>query len=144
MNKSPSAAQRKRVFSRAKGICEYCQSLEKYSNATFEVEHISPFSKGGKTVLTNLALACSGCNKYKGNRISAIDLQTGETVLLYNPRKDVWREHFAWSEDFMEIKGLTPKGRATINALKLNRRNLLSLRRIVRLVGEHTPKYKSK
>ena len=99
MSKRPSAVQRKKVYSRAKGICEYCQSPEKYSNATFEVEHILPFSKGGKTVIANLALSCSGCNKYKANRISGVDLQTGETVPLYHPRKDAWQNHFAWNED---------------------------------------------
>src|SRR5688500_660833 len=51
MAKHPTDAQRTKVFARAKGVFEYCRHPEKYSNPTFEVEHIIPFSRGGKTVL---------------------------------------------------------------------------------------------
>lgn len=140
MAKRPTETQRNEVFARAKGFCEYCLSPEKYSSSTFEVEHIHPISKGGKTVLSNLALSCPSCNKFKSHRIEAIDPQTGETVLLYNPRKGVWKKHFKWSADFTQIIGLTETGRATVRVLKLNRRNLLNLRKLLRLYGEHPPK----
>ena len=35
---------------------------------TFEVDHIKPHSKGGKTDLSNAALICKSCNSKKGNR----------------------------------------------------------------------------
>lgn len=35
---------------------------------TFEVDHIVPYSKGGKTVVGNGALICKSCNCRKGNR----------------------------------------------------------------------------
>jgi len=140
MANRPTETQRNEVFARAKGFCEYCLSPEKYSSSTFETEHIHPLSKGGKTVLSNLALSCAGCNKFKSHRIQAIDPPTGETVLLYNPRQDVWKKHFKWSADFTQIIGLTETGRATVKALKLNRKNLLNLRKLLRLFGEHPPK----
>jgi len=139
MTKRPTNAQREDVFKRAEGLCEYCQSQEKYSNSTFEVEHILPISKGGETILKNLAFACSGCNKHKSHRISALDKNTKTEVSFYNPRKDIWREHFAWNEDFTEIIGLTAKGRVTIKELKLNRQSVINLRRVLLIVGEHPP-----
>ncbi len=141
MSNRPTKSQREEVFKRAKGLCEYCQSPEKYSNSTFEVEHILAVSKGGKTGLVNLALACSGCNKFKSDRISLFDAQTQTKVSFYNPRKDVWSEHFVWNEDFTEIIGKTAKGRITIKALKLNRKNLVNLRRVLIMAGEHPPKF---
>ena len=140
MAKRPTDAQRKEVFIRARGLCEYCLSPENYSNSTYETEHIFPVSKGGKTVLINLALSCSGCNKFKSHRIEAIDPKTGKTVSLYNPRTDVWKKHFKWSADFTQMIGLTATGRATIQALKLNRKNLINLRKLLHLFGEHPPK----
>lgn len=36
----------------------------------FEIDHIVPFSKGGKTTLSNSDLICKSCNSKKGNRTS--------------------------------------------------------------------------
>jgi hypothetical protein len=69
----------------------------------------------------------------------ATDLATNGLAPLYHPRQDRWREHFAWSEDFIEIIGLTPTGRATVTALQLNRTGLVHLRRVLYLVEEHPP-----
>ena len=55
MSNRPTNAQRDEVSKRAEGLCEYCQSQEKFSNSTFEVEHIIAISKGGKTISENLA-----------------------------------------------------------------------------------------
>ncbi len=139
MSNRPTNAQRKQVFKLAKGLCEYCQSQENYSNSTFEVEHIFPISKGGNTVLENLAHSCSGCNKYKSHRISVFDKITETEVFFYNPREDSWNNHFVWNEDFTEIVGKTAKGRVTIKALKLNRQQVVNLRRLLVIVGEHPP-----
>ena len=61
------------------------------------------------------------------------------SVQFYNPRKDLWNEHFIWSEDFTEIIGKTAKGRITIIVLKLNRQRVVNLRRILVPGGEHPP-----
>lgn len=90
--------------------------------------------------MENLAFACSGCNKYKSHRISGLDEDTGIEAAFYNPRTDVWNEHFIWSEDFIELIGLTAKGRITIKELKLNRQSIRNLRRILVIADEHPPK----
>lgn len=134
-----SASRKKEIYQRAKGLCEYCLSPEKFSSSTFEIEHIFPRSLGGKKVLDNLALSCSTCNKHKSHRISIIDSDTKNETAFYNPRKDVWSDHFVWNKEFTEIIALTAKGRVTIKALKLNRKNLKHLRNLLRLVGLHPP-----
>ena len=48
------------------------------------------------------------------------DPLTGELVPLFNPRQQVWREHFAWSDDGARMIGLTACGRATVAALNVN------------------------
>jgi hypothetical protein len=53
----------------------------------------------------------------------------------------VWEEHFTWSEDGTELVALTPAGRATIAALKMNRPQLIRVRRMWVKVGEHPPKF---
>jgi hypothetical protein len=48
-----------------------------------------------------------------------------------------WEEHFAWSEDYIEIVPLTPTGRVTIRELQLNRKGLCNLRQVLVAVGQH-------
>ena len=139
MSNRPTKTQREEVSKRAEGLCEYCLSPEDFSNSTFELDHIIPTAKNGETVSENLAFSCSGCNKYKSQRIDGYDEETGSNVSFYNPRKDVWREHFMWNEDFTEIIGVTAKGRVTVKVLKLNRQRVINLRRILILAGEHPP-----
>ncbi len=140
MVKLSLAKIKKKVSQRANYLCEYCLLPQNYSPSTFELEHILPISKGGKTILKNLAWSCSGCNKHKYNKISKTDSETNKEIPLFNPRNDKWNEHFSWSKDFTEIIPLTTKGKITIQALKLNRRGLKNLRKLIHLVGEHPPK----
>lgn len=137
---SISPAKRKAVAERAHYLCEYCFSAQRYSPQSFSVEHIQPTSKKGSDELENLALACQGCNSFKSDKTSAIDPFSGRKTALYNPRKDIWDKHFVWSEDFLEIVGLTAKGRATVKLLKLNREEVVNLRKLLFSVGEHPPK----
>jgi hypothetical protein len=104
----------------------------------FEADHIIPHSRGGPTALENLAFSC-GCNSYKGVRISAHDPQSGRHAALFHPRRQAWARHFAWSADFTLIAGRTAAGRATVDALRLNRPELVNLRRALRVIGEHPP-----
>jgi HNH endonuclease len=124
-----TARQKAAISERAGGRCEYCRCPAAYSPDPFSVEHIHPWSAGGATHLSNLALSCLGCNNLKYNHIEARDPLTGEIVPLYNPRKDRWEEHFAWSEEIIEIVGCTPRGRATVERLQLNRPGVINLRR---------------
>jgi hypothetical protein len=134
-----SAGLREQVTKRANGCCEYCRSLARYATQPFSVEHIIPRAKGGPTTLENLALACQGCNNHKYDKVEAPDPVSGEIVLLYHPRRDRWDTHFAWSDDFTLIIGLTPTGRATVVTLLLNRDGVVNLRRLLYVIGEHPP-----
>lgn len=134
-----TAQQRRAVAERAVGCCEYCRSQARFAMQPFSVEHIEPRSRGGKTTLDNLALAFQGCNNHKYTKTEGNDPVTGDIVPLYHPRRQRWRDHFAWNEDFTLIIGLTPAGRATVETLRLNREGLVNLRRILYAMGEHPP-----
>ena len=111
-----------------------------FTNASFHCEHIRPRSAGGRTSLDNLAWACPWCNAHKYTKTHAHDPHTGRQTPLFNPRRQRWSRHFAWSADFMYIIGRTRTGRATVDALRLNRPQLLNLRRLLYAAGEHPPK----
>lgn len=134
-----STAIKRVVFERANGCCEYCRCLAAFSNQPFSIEHILPKIKGGSNDLNNLALSCSGCNGYKYTKTLATDPLTLLSVPLFHPRQSDWQEHFAWGAQFVKIIGLTPTGRATIEALRLNRDELCNLRVALLLLGEHPP-----
>jgi len=124
---------------RANHLCEYCHASEQWQYVQFTVDHIVPLTKGGIDKLENLALACFHCNRQKSNKISGTDPQTGKNTPLFNPRCDVWKDHFTWSSDSLQMIGLTAIGRATINALNCNRERLLLIRASDRSVNRHPP-----
>lgn len=134
-----TAQQKRVVVKRAQGCCEYCRSQARFAMQSFSVEHIVPRSRGGKTTLDNLALACQGCNNHKYIKTEGQDPVTGEFVSLYHPRQQRWRDHFAWNEEFTLIIGLTTTGRATVETLRLNREGLVNLRRTLYAMAEHPP-----
>ena len=131
---------RKLVSERAYGCCEYCMSQENYATQLFSVEHIFPLALGGNSDLENLALSCQGCNNFKFTKLTAFDKETNDLVPIFNPRKDVWTEHFRWNERFTVIIGLTPIGRVTVQTLRLNRNILINQRIVFRKYGIHPPK----
>jgi hypothetical protein len=134
-----TAEQRQAVLERARGCCEYCKSQGRFSAQAFSIEHIVPRHSGGETTLDNLALACQGCNNHKYTKTEARDSMSDSIVPLYHPRRQQWREHFAWNDDFTLVVGLTPTGRATVQTLHLNRAELINLRRVLYTMGEHPP-----
>lgn len=135
-----SANLRRFVRERAIGCCEYCLSQDNFTTEPFVVEHIQPLAAGGKTVLDNLAYACSGCNGGKAAKTAAIDPETEAVVPLFHPRQQQWYAHFQWSSSKTVIVGMTATGRATVNALSLNRKALINLRRVLVLANEHPPR----
>ena len=138
-NSRVRAAQRQKMFARARGCCEYCRSQARFSTQSFAAEHIIPRVAGGTTALDNLALSCLGCNSHKYTKTYARDPETGRRVRLFHPRRQKWSRHVAWSEDCIRIIGRTSSGRATVEALHLNRAELVALRRILYVAGEHPP-----
>jgi HNH endonuclease len=133
------SALRQRVAAQARHRCGYCLTSEAIVGTPMEIDHIIPQSLGGPTEEENLWLACSLCNDHKSDRIAALDPLTGTIVRLFDPRHQVWREHFAWTAEGDRLVGVTPTGRATIAALHLNRPSLVKARQAWVSVGWHPP-----
>jgi HNH endonuclease len=123
--------------------CGYCRTPERIAGFRLNIEHIIPEARGGQTVEENLWLSCHACNEFKAARVQARDPATGKRVRLWNPRRDPWHDHFRWSDDGTEIVGLTPRGRATVAALQLNRPELVGARSLWVQVGWWPPRTES-
>jgi hypothetical protein len=109
-----------KVAERAGHRCEYCHAPEAIFNFPFEVEHIVPPRHGGKDDDINLALSCRSCNLFKADRLHVAEPQTGNTVPLFNPRRDQWQQHFRVDIPGAFVLGLTDIGRATVELLQMN------------------------
>lgn len=134
-----SAELRRRIRERFGDCCAYCQTSATLVISIFEIEHIIPQAAGGQTEFENLCLSCPTCNRYKADRLSATDPETGDEVRLFHPQHDNWNAHFIWSDDATEIIGLTAIARATIERLRLNRPQLTDVRRMWVVAGMHPP-----
>jgi len=130
---------REQVEGDARRRCGYCLSSEAIVGMPMEIDHMIPEVLGGPTERENLWLACPLCNAAKGRRIQAQDPVSREMVRLFNPRYQVWSEHFRWSLDGTHVIGLSASGRATVVALNLNRPSLVMARRSWVAVGWHPP-----
>lgn len=135
-------ATKEKILKASSGKCEYCKSPNNYTSELFTIDHIIPVSKGGSNDFDNLAYCCSGCNTFKSDITSFLEENEQEWISLFNPRTQKWKEHFAWSEDYKEIIGLTPSGRVTVELLRLNRSSVKNLREVLVVVGKHPPKTK--
>ena len=56
---------RARVFSRDGFVCAYCGC----TSGPHQIDHVHPVSRGGLSVMDNLAVACSPCNASKRDRL---------------------------------------------------------------------------
>ena len=124
------------VIRRAGNRCEYCQLPAQFQISGFEIDHILPRSRGGQTELANLALACPHCNARKWAHTDGEDSESGQLVALFNPRTQIWGDHFRWSEEppFMLVE-VSTCGRATIARLQMNHPDLVSIRRLLDGLG---------
>lgn len=109
---------RQEVAGRAHNRCEYCRLPQTATFFRHEPDHIIPLQHGGKTVIENLALACMRCNRYKGPNVGSFDPQTGVLTPFFNPRTQIWEEHFQMNEAL--IIPLTAEARVTVQILRLN------------------------
>jgi len=121
---------RQEVRRRARELCEYCRSSAELTGHDFTVDHIVPEGRGGSGLSENLCWCCFWCNSFKQARTHALDARTGRRVSLFHPRRDSWPDHFRWSHDSTRIVGRTAIGRATVEALRLNRPALVVARRV--------------
>jgi hypothetical protein len=119
------------VRRRAGQRCEYCHFPESaLPYLVFHVDHIIAKQHVDEVShdLDSLAWACSECNYHKGPNLVSIDPESKQQANLFNPRRDVWNDHFTIVHG--RIVGLTPTGKATARLLNMN------APRIVRLRGE--------
>jgi hypothetical protein len=123
------------VIERDGNRCEYCRLSQLGQEATFHIDHIIPVIAGGATVKENLALACVSCSLRKGASQVAQDPESSEIAPLFHPRGDKWADHFRWVN--VVIEGLSPTGRATVEALKMNREIMLAIRNEEMLLGRN-------
>lgn len=133
------AEVRARVRESVEDRCGYCLSPQKYVLVPLEIDHIMPLARGGTDDEENLWLACRPCNVYKGTKVEGIDILTDLIAPLFNPRFQRWAEHFQWSEDGIQIFGLTATGRVTVEALNLNNSLAVAVRKAWVEVGWHPP-----
>jgi len=147
MPRIPITAQtERRIREAARYRCGYCLSQQQYVMAKLLIDHIIPraaFAANDPQMHAeeNLWLACNICNLHKSDKTHESDPVTGERVRLFNPRTQVWGDHFQWSEDGRRVIGRTPTGRATVIALKLDSDSeALTVRANWVSVGWHPPK----
>jgi len=137
MTDSVTKALREEIAAEAGYRCGYCLTDQRVSGAQMHIEHLIPRAQGGRSEHTNLWLSCAWCNSYKGTQTEAVDPETETRVSLFNPRTQVWSKHFRWTDDGVRIIGLTPVGRATVNALRLNNPYIVPARRFWVVAGWH-------
>jgi hypothetical protein len=111
---------------RSRGRCEYCHLPESISKLAFSIDHVIAKQHGGRSELSNLALACGFCNRHKGPNISGLDPQTRKLCALFNPRRDKWNTHFRWRA--AHLNGKTAIGRTTVAVLAMNHPQQLLIR----------------
>jgi hypothetical protein len=121
-------ALKRRVTKSALHRCGYCLRTEELMG--MPIEHIIPEVLGGTTTEDNLWLSCSSCNQFKGSKIRGRDPKNGEWVKIFNPRLQVWDEHFAWNNDGTQVLGKTACGRVTVIALQMNNPSIIVTRRL--------------
>jgi hypothetical protein len=81
----------------------------------------------------NLAFACLRCNGWKGTDIAGLDAVTGRLVPFFDPRRQIWLDHFRI--DGLFIDPLTPEARVTVRLLRLNIAERIVERRMLRAIG---------
>ncbi|MGZ3390286.1 MAG: HNH endonuclease [Isosphaeraceae bacterium] len=129
------ATIKRSVRDRARHRCEYCrlpQAAQPY--VTLHIEHVLPRKHGGSDDPSNLALACERCNAFKGTDLSGIDPDTGQVERLFDPRTQVWADHFELRGAL--ILGRTSTGRATVAVLGMNEDRRVLLRAEILTLGE--------
>lgn len=113
-----SDALRRLVVERADHACEYCRLPNSLSFYPHEVDHVIALKHKGTTQADNLAYACWRCNRFKGSDLGSFDPVTGDFCFLFNPRQQLWAEHFVTTEG--RVLGRSPEGRTTALLLKMN------------------------
>lgn len=131
---------RSRIRAHFQNHCAYCRTPESLTVVIFEFEHILPRSVGGATNFENLCLSCPTCNRYKSDRTFGTSDESMLRTPLFHPHRETWTEHFEWNDNSSELIGLTRTGVVTIEVLRMNRPQLVRVRRLWVAMGEHPPR----
>jgi hypothetical protein len=99
----------------------------------FHIDHVIAKQHRGRNALANLALCCPSCNSRKGTNIASIDPASRRLVPLFNPRREMWKEHFRFIGG--RIVSSTPIGRATIHVLDFNEPKRITARETLMAEG---------
>jgi len=126
---------RAEVAQRANRRCEYCLIHEQDAGFPHQVDHIVSRKHGGLTTLDNLALACVLCNRYKGTDIATTDSETGKLVRLFNPRQDLWTDHFRINGT--TIVPVSATGGVSVRLLRLNAPERTAERILLKQLGRY-------
>lgn len=124
---------RREVWRRAEDTCEYCRMPQAFDPLPFQLDHIIAEQHHGPTTLENLGLSCLHCNKRKGPNLAGIDPSTGALTRLFQPRLDVWTDHFEWDGPY--LRGRKDVGRTTIDVLDINRITRVMVRKALMEAG---------
>ena len=127
MNPTIPESVRKLVAARADFRCEYCHLPQSVSFYRFHIDHIRSQKHDGSSDLSNLAWACPDCNYFKGTDLGSYSpTDEAQLVRFFNPRTDVWYDHFQL--DGGQILGRTEIGLATERIFKFNETDRLIFR----------------
>jgi HNH endonuclease len=126
-----SAEARAAVREAFGGRCGYCGVRESFVGGELEIDHFRPQATGGSDEIENLVYACTTCNRFKGDYAPA-DSAPPSLRLLHPGRDDVGA-HVAETSNG-RLVGVTPRGWFYIQRLRLNRAQLVELRRLERAV----------
>lgn len=119
-------------------MCAHCHTAEQWQYVAFNIDHVVPLVAGGADTPDNVALACFHCNRRKSGHMVAT-LEAMPDVPLFDPRRHVWTQPFAWAPDGERIVGRTAIGRVTVDLLAMNRDRVIAIRRADIAVGRHPP-----
>jgi len=121
--------------------CAYCLLSELWAGGkeNFELDHFRPKSRFPHLMndFYNIYYSCHPCNQMKRDTWPPVELE-GRGVTLVDLCKDEFPAHFLVS-DAGEWNGVTESGGYTIEVLRLNRKHLVTVRRLLfELIGDWT------
>lgn len=128
------AELRRFVVTRAQRLCEYCLIHEEDANYGCQVDHVIAEKHGGLTVAENLSLACAFCNRAKGSDIGFLSAD-GAFVRFFNPRSDLWSDHFALHGAVIVPR--TAIGEVTVRILEVNVIDRILEREVLQQAGRY-------
>jgi hypothetical protein len=124
-----SAKLRSLVVERAGNRCEYCTIHQDEDRMLrFPVDRVIAGQHGGQYTPDNTVLACPHCNRKKGPNIASVVPGTSNPIALFNPRTEVWAQHFTFHGPI--IVGSTVTGEATVALLDMNADVRVALRKL--------------